>query len=67
MEPELGVCTITGTRPVVNKPMNTRAQLNQHRRTDDPDPPIAAGSHYTLMYKQGDTGEEHFSSITEFL
>jgi hypothetical protein len=53
--------------PVVDKPLNTRAQLNQHRRTDDPDPPIATGAHYTLTYNQGNTGEEHYSSITEIL
>ncbi len=67
MEPELGVCTITGIGPAMNKPLNTRAQLNQHRRTDDPDPPIHTGSHYTLMYQQQNTGDDQFSSVTEVL
>ena len=61
------MCTITGIGPVVNKPLNTRAQLNQHRCSDDPHPPIQTGSHYTLLYQQASTGEEHYSSVTEVL
>jgi hypothetical protein len=63
VEPELGICAITGTGPVVHKPLTTRAQMQQHRRSSHPSAPIAPGAHYTLRYQQRTT--EHYSSVAE--
>jgi hypothetical protein len=67
VEPELGICAITETGPVVHKPLTTRAQMQQHRRSLHPSTPITPGAHYTLRYQQRTTGEEHYSSVAEVL
>jgi hypothetical protein len=65
VEPEIGVCQITGLGPVTNHRLATRAQVKRQR--NDGDPALPQGSHYTLTYQQTNTGEEHFSSLTEIL
>jgi hypothetical protein len=65
VEPELGVCVIIGPGPVTTKHLSTRAQTARVRK--DQEPAIKAGSHYTLRYRQTDSGEEHFSSVDEIL
>ena len=45
--------------------MSTRARRQRNRSAGEP--LIAAGSHFTLMYKQTTTGEENYSSLTEIL
>jgi hypothetical protein len=64
-EPELGVCIITGLGPVVHNQMSSRGRRQRHRAAGEPI--IATGAHFTLMYKQTTTGEEHYSSLTEIL
>jgi hypothetical protein len=56
LEPELGVCIITGLGPMVHSQMSARARHGRNRSTGEP--LIAAGSHFTLMYEQTTTGEE---------
>ncbi len=65
LEPELGICLLTGQGPVTYKQMSTRAVARRNNSTNDP--LIVTGSHYTLTYKQIDTGEVNFSSLTEIL
>jgi hypothetical protein len=65
LEPELGVCLITGLGPVVHNQMSTRARRRKNRAAGEPI--IAEGSHFTLMYTQTTTGEENYSSLTEIL
>jgi hypothetical protein len=65
LEPELGVCLITGLGPVTHNQMPTRARRQRNRASGEPT--IAAGSHFTLTYKQTTTGEENYSSLTEIL
>ena len=62
LEPEIGVCQITGLGPVTQHHMPTRAQTRK-----DVDPPLTIGSHYTLTYTQTNSGEEHYSSLSEIL
>jgi hypothetical protein len=63
VDPEIGVCQITGLGPVTQHPLATRAQVRRQRQ--DGAPAIAQGAHYTLMYIQTATGDEHFSSLSE--
>ncbi len=65
VEPELGHCVITGTGPIVPKYLNTRAQTNRLRQSNNQDSVLQPGNHYTLMYKEMGTGDEHYSSVTE--
>jgi hypothetical protein len=65
IEPELGICIILAAGPVVVKKMNSRAMA--HRSKHDDTNPIPLGPHFTLTYRQLDTGEEHYSSIMEIL
>jgi hypothetical protein len=53
MEPDIGVCLITGLGPVI------RHQIN--------DPLLSQDKYFTLMYSQTSTGDEHFSSVAEIL
>jgi hypothetical protein len=55
LEPELRICFLTGQGPVTYKQMSTRAVARRNNSTNDP--LIATGSHFTLAYKQIDTGE----------
>jgi hypothetical protein len=66
LEPELGVCYITGLGPILHKVISTRAERNQQNLTGS-DPTIPTGAHYTLFYRQKLTDAEHVSSITEIL
>jgi hypothetical protein len=65
MEPELGVCVILGSGPTATKRMDSRAQRKRLRSSDIP--VLRLGTHFTLTYRQADTGEEHFSSVDEIL
>ena len=65
LEPELGVCIITGLGPVVHNQMSRRARLQRDREAGEP--LLNVGAHFTLLYKQTRTGEEHYSSLTEIL
>ena len=65
VEPDIGVCQIIGLGPVKQHRLATRAQVQRQRH--DGVPAIAAGAHYTLMYIQLATGEEHFSSLAEIV
>ena len=67
LEPELGVCVIIGIGPATVKQMPSRAQRNRTQRTPEGDLTLRLGTHYTLVYRQVDTGEEHYSSIDEIL
>jgi hypothetical protein len=67
VEPELGVCVVTAAGPIVDKPLNTRAQRMQRARTEDDEPLLQPGTHFTLIYRHMNTGEEHFSSVTEMV
>jgi hypothetical protein len=64
-EPELGVCLLTGTGPVTHNQLATRARLRQNHNQSDPI--LSTGAHYTLTYRQLNTGEKNFSSLTEIL
>ena len=66
LEPELGVCYITGLGPILHKVISTRAERNQQNLPGS-DPTIPTGAHYTLFYRQKLTDAEHVSSITEIL
>ena len=65
LEPELGVCIITGLEPVVHNQMSTRARRQRNQKAGEP--LLNTGAHFTLLYKQTMTGEEHYSSLTEIL
>jgi hypothetical protein len=65
MEPDIGVCLITALGPVVRHQLATRAQLQRQKQTNDP--LLSQGNHFTLMYTQTSTGDEHFSSVAEIL
>jgi hypothetical protein len=65
VEPELGACVVTVAGPIIDKPLNTRAQRIQRARTNDDEPLLQPGTHFTLMYRHMSTGAEHFSSVTE--
>ena len=65
VEPELGVCAIIGPGPVTSKRLSTRAQTARSKK--DQEPTIRTGTHYTLRYRQTNTGEEHFSSLDEIM
>jgi hypothetical protein len=65
IEPEIGVCHITGLGPVTHHRMVSRAQAKRQRL--DETCALPQGSHYTLTYVQQDSGEEHYSSLTEIL
>jgi hypothetical protein len=65
LEPELGVCIITGAGPVVHNKMASRARLKRNRSYNEP--LLPTGAHYTLMYHQITTGEEHYSYLSEIL
>jgi hypothetical protein len=65
MEPDIGVCLITALGRVVRHQLATRAQLQRQKQTNDP--LLSQGNHFTLMYTQTSTGEEHFSSVAEIL
>jgi hypothetical protein len=67
LEPEIGICQITGIGPVKYHQMPTRAQIRRQQASQNANPPLTIGSHYTLMYTQTNSGEEHFSSISEIL
>ncbi len=64
-EPELGVCMIIGQGPITQKQLSTRAQVTRNNASSEP--VIGPGKHHTLTYKQIDTGEEKFSSVSEIL
>ncbi len=66
LEPELGVCYITGLGPILHKVIGTRAERNQQNLPGS-EPTIPTGAHYTLFYRQKQTDAEHISSITEIL
>jgi hypothetical protein len=66
VEPEIGVCCITDLGPIIHKAIDTRADRNQRMRLGA-EPPIPAGAHYTLCYRQLLTGAEHISSVTEII
>jgi hypothetical protein len=66
VEPEIGVCCITDLGPIIHKAIDTRADRNQRMRLGT-EPPILAGAHYTLCYRQLLTGAEHISSVTEII
>jgi hypothetical protein len=66
LEPELGVCYITGLGPVLHKVTSTRAERNQ-QNLHGSEPTIPTGAHYTLCYRQKLTDAEHISSVTEIL
>ena len=66
VEPEIGVCCITDLGPIIHKAIDTRADRNQRIRLGA-EPPIPAGAHYTLCYRQLLTGAEHISSVTEVI
>ncbi len=61
----MGVCIITGAGPVVHNKMASRARLKRNRSYDEP--LLPTGAHFTLMYHQTTTGEEHYSSLSEIL
>ncbi len=65
LEPELGVCVITGVGSVIQHRLATRGQLQRQRQTNEPI--LSVGAHYTLNNRQINTGEEHFSSVSEIL
>ena len=67
LEPEIGVCQITGIGPVINHRMPSRAQVQRQRAALLDAPALSQGAHYTLMYTQTSSGEEHFSSVDEIL
>ena len=67
LEPEIGVCQITGIGPVINHRMPSRAQVQRQRAALLDAPALFQGAHYTLMYTQTSSGEEHFSSVDEIL
>ncbi len=67
LEPDLGVCQITGIGPVIQHRMPTRAQVQRQRTSPHAEPTLTLGSHYTLMYTQTASGEEQYSSIAEIL
>jgi hypothetical protein len=65
-EPELGVCIISGLVLSSNQnQMSTRAR--RRRNLSFNEPLLPTGTHFTLMYQQTTTGEEHYSSLTEIL
>jgi hypothetical protein len=66
LEPELGVCYITGLGPILHKVISTRAERNQQSLPES-EPTLPTGAHYTLFYRQKLTNAEHVSSITEIL
>ena len=66
VEPEIGVCCITDLGPIIHKAIDTRADRNQQMRLGA-EPPIPAGAHYTLCYRQLLTNAEHISSVTEII
>ncbi len=66
LEPELGVCCITGLGPILHKVISTRAERNQQSLPES-EPTLPTGAHYTLFYRQKLTNAEHVSSITEIL
>ena len=49
------------------KRMDSRAMSKRHRQGTPETPLIPLGSHFTLTYRQLDTGEEHFSSVMEIV
>jgi hypothetical protein len=65
IEPEIGVCHITGLGPVTRHTMPTRAQKQRQRHDDEP--AIQPGTNYTLTYTQENSDAEHFSSVAEIL
>jgi hypothetical protein len=65
VEPEIGVCQIIGLGPATQHRLATRAQVQRQKK--DGATAIDQGAHYTLMYTQTSTGEEHFSSLSEIL
>ncbi len=50
LEPEIGVCLITGLGPVVRHQLATRAQLRRQKKHDEP--LLSQGTHCTLSYTQ---------------
>ncbi len=66
LEPELGVCYITGLGPVLHKVISTRAERIQ-QESPGAEPTLPTGAHYTLRYCHKSTEAEHISSVTEIL
>jgi hypothetical protein len=67
LEPEIGVCQIIGIGPVLQHHMPSRAQVQRHKASPNDAPSLQQGAHYTLMYTQTSSGEEHLSSVDEIL
>ncbi len=66
VEPEIGVCQITGLGPVTYHCMPSRAQVKSQKVSPHSEN-ISLGAHYTLTYQQTSSGEEHYSSLAEIL
>jgi hypothetical protein len=67
LEPDIGVCQITGVGPVLQYRVPTRAQVQRQRASPHAEPTLTQGFHYTVTYTQTSSGEEHYSSISEIL
>jgi hypothetical protein len=65
LQPELGVCFITAMGLIKHNQISTRTRRRRNLRANEP--LLLTGAHFTLMYQQITTGEEHYSSLTEIL